>query len=198
MLGLTDFIISKKIVLEDQDKFVLKSPRWVLALYLVLGLLKIPYFIFWGINLSGLKLLNFLINIPYFFIPAFTPFPATWANVLMIVLLAFFIYDVYMVFSTLKTIVFIKETKIIRMKGILKNKSYQLGDHFYIKVRNKGLYPNFVLFQKLRDVKKGPFSNSASLFATRDLFSIAKKDLRYQHLYDFLKESGVEILGKSR
>lgn len=194
MLGLTDIIISKKIVLEDQDKFVLKSPGWVLALYLVLGLLKIPYFIFWGINLSGLKLLNFLINIPYFFIPAFTPFPATWANVLMIVLLAFFIYDVYMVFSTLKTIVFIKETKIIRMKGILKNKSYQLGDHFYIKVRNKGLYPNFVLFQKLRDVKKGPFSNSASLFATRDLFCVARKDPGYQHLLKFLEENKIRII----
>ena len=195
MLQFFNIFSSRKIVFDDEQQMILKSPKWVKYLYIVLSVFKILFFIYWLLNATSDLVINLLQNFPRIFGAFIASIHVKPLNKVMLILTILFIYDIYEIVWTNKTFIINKETRVIYQKGFYKTKMYGLSEGpFYITIKKKGLNPNFTLFLTHRKTEKyRPFSNTASLFTEVDLFSVSQRDPKYQTLLHFLKESGVKV-----
>ena len=195
MLQFFNIFSSRKIVFDDQQQMILKSPQWLKYLYIVLSVFKILFFIYWLLNATSDLVINLLQNFPRIFGAFIASIHVRPLNKVMLILTILFIFDIYEIVWTNKTIIINKETRVIYQKGFYKTKMYGLSEGpFYIIIKKKGLNPNFTLFLTHRKTEKyRPFSNTASLFTEVDLFSVSQRDPKYQTLLHFLKESGVKV-----
>ena len=195
LFNILDIFTSRKIVFDDQHKTILKSPKWLKYLYIVLSVFKILFFIYWLLNATSDLVINLLQNFPRIFGAFIASIHVRPLNKVMLILTILFIFDIYEIVWSNKTIIINKETRVIYQKGFYKTKMYRLSEGpFYIIIKKKGLNPNFTLFLTHRKTEKyRPFSNTASLFTEVDLFSVSQRDPKYQTLLHFLKESGVKV-----
>ena len=193
MLSIFGLFTLKKVTGEDSKKIVLKSPKWLNALFCFLIFLKIIYFIYWCFHITSSDALNLLFNLPRIFVPSAVGSVSTPLNLLMLVVLMALLLDVFMIWHVNTTIIIHKNSKTIYQKGIKQTKKFGLNGPFYIRV-NKGFYPHFQMIRKIRPREKGMFSSDINLWSERELFSFSQKNPEYYCLLEFLKDCGLEII----
>jgi len=148
---------SKKVVYEDEERFVLKSPWWVFALLIVLFLIMLFFIINWLQEDDISRIIRTFVFVilgfiwyPIFRNSIFRPvMPGTGdlsVNRLQAILLSLCIADWIMLGLAIPVITVYKKRKTVYSKGLSRTKKYGLNEPFKVLVYPKRHNPYLLFF----------------------------------------------------